>query len=107
MKKPTPQTIATVARYIAALRQDAQAHLDLAHALQPFHDTLIQLADTPTSDSPTYQQLKFGLADVVTAIIDANHVITATNDELRRATLEYAIAMENIGPHTPHPRTLA
>jgi hypothetical protein len=107
MKKPTPQTIATVARYIAALRQDAQAHLGLAHALQPLHDTMVQLADTPTNDTPTYQQLKFSLADVVTAIIDANHVVTAANDELRRATLEYAIAMENIGPDTQHPRTLA
>ena len=107
MKKPTPQTIADVARYIAALHHDAQAHLGLAHALQPFHDTLVQLAETSPDDSPTYQQLQFSLADLVTAIIDANHVVTAANDELRRATLAYAITMENTGPDTPHATTLA
>ena len=99
MKKPTPQTIADVARYIAALHHDAQAHLGLAHA--------VQLAETSPDDSPTYQQLQFSLADLVTAIIDANHVVTAANDELRRATLAYAITMENTGPDTPHATTLA
>lgn len=102
MKQPSPQTIASIARYIAALHQDAQAHITLANALQPFHDILVQLAAASATTTPAYKQLQYEMADLVTDIIDANHVVTTTNDELRHATLAYAIAMENNSP-TPTP----
>lgn len=100
MKQPSPQTIASIARYIAALHQDAQAHIGLANALQPFHDTLVQLAGaSPTTAD--YTQRQFTLPDLVTDIIDASHVVSTTNDELRQATLAYAIAMEKHSATTP------
>lgn len=99
MKQPSPQTIASIARYIAALHQDAQAHIGLANALQPFHDTLVQLAGAATTAD--YTQLQFTLPDLVTDIIDASHVVSTTNDELRQATLAYAIAMEKHSATTP------
>ncbi len=95
MKHPTKETIAGVARYIAALHQDAHAHTMLATALQEFHDVLVQMTQATATDTLAYQELQFRLADIVTNIIDTNRIVTTANDELRSATLAYTICLEN------------
>lgn len=103
MTRPTKETIATVARYIAALHHEAHASTQLANALQQLNDAFVVMADNATVDIHTYTHAKLILADAVTHVITANHVVTAANDELRRATLEFSIAMENNQPDALHP----
>lgn len=103
---PTKETIAIVARSIAALHQEADANTQLATALQQLHDTCLVMTSCATVDTHTYTHAKLVRAEVVTLVVAANHGANTANDQLRRATLEFATAMANIGPDTPHPNTL-
>lgn len=95
MTHPTKETIASVARYIAALHHEAHASTQLAATLQQLHDAFVVMADSTTVDAHTYTHAKLVLADVVTLVVAANHVANVANDELRCATAEFAQAMEN------------
>ena len=78
----------------------------VGHRLQQLHDTCLVMTSCATVDTHTYTHAKLVRADVVTLVVAANHGANTANDQLRRATLEFATAMANIGPDTPHPNTL-
>ncbi|MFM7679715.1 MAG: hypothetical protein ACKO83_12790 [Roseiflexaceae bacterium] len=95
MTHPTKETIAIVNRYIAALHQEAHASTQLADALQQLNDAFVIMTSSATVDAHTYTHAKLVLADVVTLVVAANHVVNNAHDELRRATVEFATAMDN------------